>query len=170
MNRALFLDRDGILNFLVPLDEGLCAPRQWSHVKFCPGIEQISKMKRYGFVTILASNQPDVERGLVEKEFVEDLHEHYRKKLSLSGLYTCFSSAATDPRKKPNPGMLLEAAEAFSLDLSKSFFVGDTRKDMEAARNAGCASVLWNRPYNAHLESDFRVSSWDELERLLLNS
>jgi D-glycero-D-manno-heptose 1,7-bisphosphate phosphatase len=167
MNRALFVDRDGILNELVAWGGNLAAPRHWAEVKFCPEIIGLPQAKSLGFRLVLITNQPDVERGITPQAFVDELNEKYRREFSFDGVYCCTASSNSDPMKKPNPGMLLKAAQDLNLDLSRSFFLGDTDRDVVAAQRAGCRSILWDRPYNRSLPSDFRVDSLSRLLELL---
>jgi D-glycero-D-manno-heptose 1,7-bisphosphate phosphatase len=168
MQRAFFLDRDGVLNGLVDWGKGtLAAPRNWAEVRILDDFSDPEAVKKRGFLLILATNQPDVVRGITPLTFVEELNEHCRKHFHLDALYICYDSEHSSPMKKPNPGMLLKAAQDFSLSLPESYFLGDTVKDAEAARNAGCKSILWDRPYNQGVRSDFRVSSMRELLDLI---
>lgn len=167
-NKALFLDRDGIFNELVPWGGELCAPRCWPEVVFYSGLERLSEIKALGFSLILITNQPDIERGITEERFVEEVNRHYQDKYQLDAVYLCPFSSDEHPMKKPNPGMLLAAAGDFNLDLTASFFLGDTEKDVVAAHRAGVRPVLWQRSYNDHIPCDRRIRSLDDLVRLLV--
>jgi len=168
MNLALFLDRDGIFNELAPWENGIWgAPRNRAELKFRPEIEGIEKAKALGFRLILVTNQPDVARGIIDKQFVEEINQHYAKKYQLDAVYVCFSADDADPMRKPNPGMFLKAAEDFDLDLSRCFHLGDTIKDVEAAKRCGVKSILWDHPYNQRLSADFRIRSLTELFEVL---
>lgn len=167
IERALFVDRDGIFNDLVPWGGGLGAPRNWNEVRFLKSIEGIERVKPLGYRLIMVTNQPDVERGLIDVKFVEELNDHYEKKFQLDAVYACLNASNDHPMKKPNPGMLLAAASRFHLKLEESFFLGDTDKDLGAARNVNCRFILWDRPYNQTLKPDFRIASISELINLL---
>jgi D-glycero-D-manno-heptose 1,7-bisphosphate phosphatase len=164
LERALFLDRDGILTSLADWGKGtLAAPRNWNEITFLNDLSGVEKAKALGFMLILVTNQPDVERGIIDENFVTQVNEKCREIFKLDEIYACVFSDNSHPMKKPNPGMLLKAASDYKLDLATSFFLGDTDKDVGAARNAGCKSILWNRPYNQSIGSDYRVSSLTEL-------
>lgn len=158
MKRALFLDRDGIFNELVPWD-GLCAPRHWGEVFLYRGLETLSVLKSAGYLLVLVTNQPDIERGVIDIRFVDELNAFLRRRYHLDGVYMCPHASSEHPWKKPNPGMLLQAQKDLSLDLSRSFFLGDTANDTKAAKAAGVKSILWDRPYNLNVASDFRINS-----------
>ena len=169
MNKALFIDRDGIFNHLIPWGENseLCAPRDWTEFFMYPDIEGIQGVKELGYRLILVTNQPDVERGVTERTFVDEVNSFYQGRYELDAVYCCFFSDNDHPMKKPNPGMFLKAAEEFSISISQSFHLGDTDRDVEGAKRCGCKSILWDREYNRSLTADFRVSSILELKEIL---
>jgi len=167
MHRALFLDRDGIFNELVERDGILTSPRNWNEVSFYPGLERLADIKDLGYLLILITNQPCVEHGTLTESFLESMHTHLQRTFQLDAVYYSPSASTTNPRRKPNPGMLLEAALRFGISLPDSFVLGDTQKDIGAAINGGCHSILWNRPYNRLLKADHRVDTLWEVYGIL---
>ncbi len=167
--KALFVDRDGIFHELVPWGPHgeLCAPRHAKEVRRYDAIRDLSSIKSLGFALVMVTNQPDVERGITEKSFVLELNEQYQQEFNLDAAYVSWASLDSDPMKKPNPGMFLKAASDLNLDLRRSFHLGDTERDVEAARRAGCQSILWDRPYNRNLSANFRIHSVSELHAIL---
>lgn len=167
--RALFIDRDGIFHKLVPWGENgeLCAPRNESELVRYSEVSGIEKAKTLGFMLVMVTNQPDVERGFTEKKFVEDWNEVYQADHQLDAIYVCYHTDNSHPLKKPNPGMLLQASEDHGIDLSRSYFLGDTWKDVEAAKRAGCVPLLWDRHYNRDLAVENRVSTVQEILKIL---
>ena len=133
------------------------------------GLDELSEIKKLGFLLILVTNQPDIERGIIPAAFVEELNQFYQKRFNLDAAYCCPYASNVHPMKKPNPGMFLQAAKDFSLDLSKSFHLGDTERDIEAAMRCGCKSILLDRPYNKGLKADLRITSLKELHTLLIS-
>jgi len=166
---AIFLDRDGIFDELVYWGGGLSAPRSWPEVHFYPGLEDLAELKKLGYLLILITNQPDIERNIIEKRFVNDLNQTLKDRFDLDAVYVCPFSSDEHPLKKPNPGMLLAAQRDFSIIMKNSYFVGDTDKDILAARRAGCHSIIWDRPYNRDFIADSRVSSVKEIVKLTQN-
>lgn len=166
-NRAIFLDRDGVFNHLVPWGDGLCAPRCWPEVSFYEGWDELPELKRKGYLLILVTNQPDIERQIIERRFVDELNSLYQKRYQLDAVYVCPFSSDTHPMKKPNPGMLLQAGKDFDLDLGHSFFVGDTDKDVQAAKNAGVTSILCDRNYNKNVQADHRIRLFQEIDTIV---
>lgn len=169
MNRALFIDRDGIFHELVPWGEdgALCAPRFSEEVVPYADIEGIHRIKELGFRLVLVTNQPDIERGITAKKFVDELNERYRAAHQLDAVYCCPFSSDKHPMKKPNPGMFLQASRDLDLSLEDSYHLGDTERDVDGAKRAGIKSILWDRPYNRELSSDYRVKNIFELHQLL---
>ncbi len=167
MHRALFLDRDGIFNELVERDGILTSPRNWNEVKLYPGLDGLADIKALGYRLVLITNQPCVESGTVTETFLESMHGYLQRTFGLDAIYYSPSASLQNPRRKPNPGMLLEAALRFGISLPDSFVLGDTQKDIGVAINGGCHSIVWTRPYNRHLKADFRVNSLWEVHQIL---
>lgn len=166
MHRALFLDRDGIFNELVERDGLLTSPRNWNEVRFYGGLDGLTDIKAMGYLLILVTNQPCVEEGTLTESFLESMHVYLQRRHNLDAVYYSPSSG-NHPRRKPNPGMLLEAALRFGISLPDSFLLGDTQKDVGAAVNGGCHSLIWDRPYNRDLKPDHRVRSLWEVTLIL---
>ena len=168
MKPALFLDRDGIFNYVIPRNQAFSSPRNWDEVKEYEGLKEgLHTAKSLGYATVLISNQPCISRGLVAEDFVIEYQRHLVEKYQLDGAYYCSSADPSHPDKKPNPGMFQKAAKDLGLDLKKSFHVGDTDRDTIAAKNVGCRSIVWDRSYNQHLKGNFRVRSMEEVIEIL---
>lgn len=167
MNQALFLDRDGIFNEVVFRNGKMHSPHTFSEVIHYPGLEGLSRFKEAGFLLIMVTNQPDLERKLLTQEFLDKLHGDYQKKYSLDAVYCCPFASESHPDKKPNPGMFLKAIADWNIDAGKSYHLGDTDRDVEAAKRAGIQSVLWDREYNREIRSDYRIKNLQELEGIL---
>ncbi len=149
MNRAAFLDRDGVINVKAP--EGQYVTR-WEEVRFLPGVPAaISKLNESGFRVIVISNQRCVAKGLVTSAEVEALHRRILKELANQGAVideVYFCPHDTEPKcdcRKPAPGMLLRAAKDHQIDLQASWMIGDSAADVAAGKNAGCKTVLIGR-------------------------
>jgi D-glycero-D-manno-heptose 1,7-bisphosphate phosphatase len=94
------------------------------------------------------TNQPDVARGTQRREVVEAMNARLRAEMPIAAILVCYEDGDDCPRRKPNPGLLLEAAETYGIDLSASFMVGDRWRDVEAGRRAGCWTVFIDRNYS----------------------
>ena len=142
--KAIFMDRDGVLNKLIMNDGVGRAPYKVQDLELFPGvIEACQKIKDSDFLGIIVTNQPDVARGWVQKESVEMINNRLRKLLPVDDIRICFHTNFDNCHcRKPKPGMLLEAASKWEIDLSKSFMIGDRYSDIAAGISAGCISIL----------------------------
>jgi D-glycero-D-manno-heptose 1,7-bisphosphate phosphatase len=118
-------------------------------VKILPGVaEAVRKLSDAGYLLLGASNQPDVGRGTIPKEFVEAVNRHLLTQLpQIREIDVCFDFDDKIPRRKPNPGMLMDAADKYDINLTESFMVGDRAKDVEAGRRAGCRTIFIDHHY-----------------------
>lgn len=157
-SRAVFLDRDGVINKAIKR-EGFnlpTSPFSLKELEIFPWVpEALALLRNRGFLRILVSNQPDVKKRLVsEKEWraIQDKVE----KLGFDGIFICPHLREDNCEcKKPRPGMLLQAAKIFDLDLSHCYMIGDLWTDTVAARAAGCISILVRTFYNVGVKSDY---------------
>ena len=148
MRRAVFLDRDGVINKTVMRDGKPLPPSCFEELEIIDGVkEALDIFKKDGLALICVTNQPDVARGTQKRETVELIHKQLLETLPLDAIYVCYEDGEAPHRRKPKPGMLLEAAEEFGIDLSGSFMVGDRWKDIEAGRRAGCKTILIDYGY-----------------------
>jgi D-glycero-D-manno-heptose 1,7-bisphosphate phosphatase len=141
--RAVFLDRDGVINQAIIRDGKPYPPATLDELVIVPEArESLDDLKRAGFMLIVVTNQPDVARGLQTLGAVEAIHTALRQALPLDDFFLCIhdDSAHCDCRK-PQPGLLFEASREHDVDLSRSFMIGDRWRDVEAGANAGCATV-----------------------------
>jgi D-glycero-D-manno-heptose 1,7-bisphosphate phosphatase len=168
--RAVFLDRDGVLNRAVVRDGLSYPPARVEDFELYPDVvEGCEKLKEAGFLLIVVTNQPDVGRGTQSQEIVEAMHANLRIILpTLDGIEVCFHGGAThgDPCdcRKPAPGMLRRAAEAHGIDLAKSFLIGDRWRDVDCAHAAGCRAIFIDHGYREALREkpDVTVSTFKE--------
>lgn len=149
MRPAIFLDRDGVLN-RAPVRDGLPrAPGTLAELELLPGVpEALAALRQAGYVLIVATNQPDVARGLCEREAVDTIHAHLQATLPLDEIHACYHDDSDACHcRKPAPGMLLEPAGRLGLELAASWMIGDRWRDMEAGRRAGVRTVFVDHGY-----------------------
>jgi D-glycero-D-manno-heptose 1,7-bisphosphate phosphatase len=163
MRRAVFLDRDCVLNRTTVRDGVPYPPASAGQVDLLDGVpEALVLLEQHGWLLIVVTNQPDVARGTQTREAVEQINQLLAEQLPLSAIFTCFhdNRDGCDCRK-PRPGMLMEAAEVHQIDLGNSFMVGDRWSDIVAGQAAGCRTFLIDLPYSQRRRCapDFTVAN-----------
>ncbi len=170
---AVFLDRDGTLNRTEVRDGAPRPPADLEQLEILPGVpEALERLKRAGLLLVVVTNQPDVARGSLDRSSVDQLHAFLQRQLPLDAIYCCFHDDVDDcPCRKPRPGMLVEAAARFGIELSRSFMVGDRWRDVEAGRLAGCTTVLLRQPYSGGTQppADFEAANLAEATQVILD-
>lgn len=150
LHKAVFLDRDGVINQAVVKNGKPFPPSSLAEVKIIDGVvEALVSLRQAGFLLIVVTNQPDIARGSIAHAAVEEINNFLKKKLLLDDVFMC----AHDDKdqcdcRKPLPGLLLQAAKKYDIDLKRSFMVGDRWKDVEAGRRAGCKTVWIDLEYD----------------------
>jgi D-glycero-D-manno-heptose 1,7-bisphosphate phosphatase len=172
LNKAVFLDRDGVLNKSNVRSGRPYAPTSLAEFEILPGVpEAIADLHAAGFKLVVVTNQPDISTGLQTKATVHAMHDLLRQSLVIDDIKYC-SCIDTDncPRRKPAPGMLVEAAEEWNIDLARSYMVGDRWRDIDAGKAAGCTSIFIDFDYDEKLQSkpDHTVASLQEATRCIL--
>lgn len=170
LKRAVFIDRDGVIFQPIPR-EGFqlpTAPFRASEAVLFDGLEDaLTLLGRHGFFRILVTNQPDIAYGHLTESEWERIHGKLSH-LDFDDEFVCFHRKEDGCEcRKPKPGMLLAAQKKWGIDIARSYMIGDTDKDIRAAKAAGCRSILVDAPYNQSVPADFRVSSFFEAARLI---
>jgi D-glycero-D-manno-heptose 1,7-bisphosphate phosphatase len=147
--RAVFLDRDGVLNRAVVRDGRPYPPASLAVMQINPDApEALQSLKTKGFVLLGITNQPDVARGKQRREVVESINASLVKALQLEDILVCYHDDKDQCTcRKPLPGLLLQAALRYEIDLGSSFVIGDRWKDVQAGLRAGCRTVLLDYGY-----------------------
>jgi len=163
MKRAVFLDRDGVINRPIVRDGKPYPPVSVEEFELLPGVaEACARLKAAGFLLVVATNQPDVGRGTLARETVEAMHAKMCAALPLDRIEVCYDPGQGIPSefRKPAPGMLLRAAIELDIALSQSWMVGDRWRDVDCGANAGCRTVFIDLGYDEKLRAtpEFRVS------------
>lgn len=145
--RAAFLDRDGVLNRSIIRNGRPYAPNRLEDFDILPeAAGAVGRLKAAGFVIIVATNQKDVGTGQMAAEALAAMHARLREVVAVDDIRVC-TCIDECPCYKPNPGMLLDAARDWNIDLSASVMIGDRWRDIGAGRNAGCLTVFIDRGY-----------------------
>lgn len=146
MNKALFLDRDGVINTRL-VGEYVRHPHEFTLI---PGIVPLLQLAHtLGYQLIVITNQQGVGKGLMTRDDLDRVHQHMQALLRevgspvIDAIYVCCDLADSgSTHRKPAPGMLLDAMRDYQIDASQSWFVGDSRSDAEAGRAAGVKTAL----------------------------
>lgn len=174
---AVFLDRDGTLNRQIIRDGRPFPPTTLDQFAVFPDVPAAcAQLAAAGFALVVATNQPDVGRGTQSQMMVEAMHARLRQLVpQIEHIEVCYAagldkSAPPDRRRKPEPGMLLDAAMALDLDLSRSWMVGDRWRDIDCGRRAGVRTVFIDFGYAEELRAapDFTVRSFPEAAQTIL--
>lgn len=149
VNRAVFLDRDGVLNANVMRDGRPVAPETIDAFRLLPGVpEAARRLKEAGFLLVVVTNQPDVGTGRTPRAAIEAMHDIVRTEIGVDDIRTCTHTDADHcDCRKPKPGMILAAAAEHGIDLARSYLVGDRWRDIDAGRAAGCLTIFVDYRY-----------------------
>jgi len=174
-HRAVFLDRDGVINRAFVRDGKPVPPPTLQELEVLPGVpEALRDLKQHGYELLVVTNQPDVGRGKQSRQALDAMHKLLSDRLPIDDILVCTHSDADKcDCRKPLPGMLLEAARKHNVDLAASFMVGDRWRDIEAGYNAGCKTILIDYGYSERPPDrvpDLRVGSLREAADWIIRS
>jgi len=172
--RAVFLDRDGVINRALERDGRPYPPGSREEFEILPEVPgACARLKAAGYLLVVATNQPDVGRGTLSREIVEDLHRLLLERVPIDRVEVCYhpghGQSDCDCRK-PKPGMLRSAAAQLGINLEKSWMVGDRWRDIDCGYAAGCRTILIDRGYAEELRKapHFRVRDLAEAAEIIL--
>jgi D-glycero-D-manno-heptose 1,7-bisphosphate phosphatase len=172
-NKAIFLDRDGVLNQTIIKMGKPYPPATLSELNIANDVQiALSTLKSHGFLLIGATNQPDVARGTTSRDMVEAIHSTLMTLLPLDGICVCYHDDEDHCAcRKPSPGLLLEAAREYEIDLQQSIMIGDRWKDIEAGKNAGCRTIWLRSDYKEPQPKapDFIASSLSDAAQWIIS-
>ena len=167
MKKAVFLDRDGVINKAIVKNGIPAAPSLLGELKILPGVkESILKLKKLNFVCIIVTNQPDVSRGKINKNTVIKMNNFLKKKIKLDDIFVCYHDDKDNCNcRKPKPGLLLQASKKWDVDFKKSFIIGDRWRDIQAGEKVGCKTIYLDYNYK-----DIKPKNPDFITHKLLNA
>ena len=172
MKRAVFFDRDGVLNYAVKVNGRPYPPANVSELKILSGAKELLEgLKNKGFLIIVITNQPDVARGKCSKESVDLINNAIQKALPIDEFRTCFHDDIDNCAcRKPKPGAIIASAYEHGINLSQSFMIGDRWRDVDAGNNAGCKTIFIDYQYSEKIKSEptYTVSSLDQVGNIIL--
>ena len=193
MNRAVFLDRDGVINELIYYPEQgiIDSPFTVEQLKLFPWAgEATRRLSEAGYKLVVVSNQPGIAKGNLSPETFENIRQKMTDELTksggtLDGEYYCLHHPEARVEhlrincecRKPKPGLLLQAGRELNIDLSQSWMVGDGLSDVQAGKSAGCKTILLGRAKcelchlmdEGNARPDFIVANLLEAVSIILN-
>jgi len=161
MARAVFLDRDGVINRAIVRDGKPYPPSNIGELEILSGVaEALKQLHNAGFKLIVVTNQPDVARGTQTRAMVEEINAALQSRLPIDEFRVCYHDDADQCAcRKPSAGALFQSAQEFGIDLKASFMIGDRWRDIEAGRSAGCKTIFIDYHYaeKERVEPDHRA-------------
>ena len=146
MNKAVFLDRDGVINQKAPEHDYI---KNWDEFHFLPSVkEAIRRIRENGYLVIVVTNQRGIARGLMTEKDLKEIHRKMCEELQKCGAYIddifyCPHDIKDNCTcRKPQPGMLIQAQNKWDIDFAQSYIIGDSDSDIEAGRRVGCQGIL----------------------------
>lgn len=174
MRKAIFLDRDGVLNSVFIKNGKPYPPPSVNDLSIPSEVESaLISLKNAGFLLIGATNQPDVARGTTSKETIEAINSVLMERLPLDEIRVCYHDDIDQCEcRKPLPGLLKQAAIDYGIDLNKSFMIGDRWKDIDAGHKAGCKTIWINRAYTEKkpINPDFVATNLADAAAWIINN
>lgn len=147
-NKAIFLDRDGVLVRSIVLNKKGYAPRNLKEFRILPKVDHYCRLlKKRGYKLIVVTNQPDISRGLISKLVLKKMNKILKIKTNFDDIFISTSTSNKSFFRKPNPGMLIKAIKKHKLDIAKCLIIGDRASDIIAGYKVGCRSIFINRNY-----------------------
>ena len=160
MTRAVFLDRDGVLNKAFVRNGKPHSPDTIEEMIIFPdAATALDRLRRHGFRLIVATNQPDIARKRLTRREVDAMNAHLCSKLPLDAVEVCPHDDSDNCEcRKPKPGLLVRAAQRDGISLDQSFMIGDRYRDIEAGHSAGCRTILigdgYGETFNAQPDAE----------------
>ena len=171
LNRAVFLDRDGVINQAQVRKGHPFSPADMTEFFWVEPIKEVTReLKSLGYLLFCVTNQPDVGRGLQSREVVESFHTAVLTELPIEKIYTCYHDDSDNCScRKPRPGLIIDAQREYGLNLAGSWLIGDRWKDIDAGAAAGCNTVFLEYGYDEKLRTkpDHTISQLVELVPLI---
>jgi len=163
------LDRDGVINQVIIKEGKPYSPRRLSEFRLTDGIKGVlDHLKEAGFLLIVVTNQPDISRGLITRGKLDAIHDLIKNELPVDDIVVCPHDDVDECNcRKPKPGMIVDSARKWGIDIGNSFIIGDTWKDMGAGEKAGCTTILLDASYNQDVKGDYRIQYISEALKII---
>jgi D-glycero-D-manno-heptose 1,7-bisphosphate phosphatase len=164
VKKAIFLDRDGVINEVLFRENNNIKPiAPWKIEEF-KLIQNIKKplinIRKMGFYLFIVTNQPDISKGILKHSTVKKMNDIILNELPIDEIMVCHHIDSDDCTcRKPKPGMIETLSQKWKINLQNSFLIGDNWKDIESGKAAGCQTILIDKLYNKTVKSDYRVEN-----------
>ena len=173
MHKAVFLDRDGVINKAEIINGKPYPPKSLNHLKIITGVKDgLIALRNAGYLLIVITNQPDVSRGITSKKTVDGINDFLLRNLPLDDFLICYHDDKDNCNcRKPKPGNILLAAKKYNIDLQYSYMIGDRWRDIEAGKSAKCMTIYIDYKYNEKkpMDFDFKADSLQSASEIILN-
>jgi D-glycero-D-manno-heptose 1,7-bisphosphate phosphatase len=174
VRRAVFLDRDGVINRAIVRDGKPYAAMSEAELEILPSVaDALQRLRDAGYLNIVVTNQPDVGAGKLDRAVVEAINDRLLKDLPIDEIRVCYHVEADGCEcRKPKPGMLLDAARRHGVNLGESYLVGDRWRDVAAGQRAGCRNFFIDYHYSEKAPDKpyVAVSSLPQAASIILQS
>ncbi|MCK9401151.1 MAG: HAD family hydrolase [Bacteroidales bacterium] len=170
--KAVFLDRDGVLNNAVIVDGKPYPPKSVNELVIPEGVKEgLKQLKELDYLLIVITNQPDVARGTTPMKIVDDINNYLKQELIIDDFFCCVHDNADNCEcRKPKPGMIQTAAKKWNIDLDYSFMVGDRWRDIETGKNAGVKTILIDLEYKEkNIKPDYNSRNFLEATQIIIS-
>ena len=172
MKKAIFLDRDGVINEPIFRDGNInkpIAPWEIDEFKLFDNIiNPLNIIKKMGYHIFIVTNQPDISKGILKISTIKKMNNIIMSKLPIDEIMFCpHLDSHRCVCRKPKPGMVNILAKKWEISLSDSFFIGDNWKDIECGKGAGCTTILLDKYYNKKVNADYRVKNLSMVNKLI---
>lgn len=167
--KAVFLDRDGVLNQIVFKEGRKYIPLTLKEFQILPRVDEACRLlKELGYLLCVVTNQPELSRKELLPLHMKEMHDYLMKRLNIDGIYVCghVDEEKCDCRK-PKTGLLERAISDFSIDPKVSFMVGDRDRDMKAGYKMGCRTVFVESLLKENPQADFRAATLYEAAAII---
>jgi D-glycero-D-manno-heptose 1,7-bisphosphate phosphatase len=162
MRRAIFLDRDGVINKPIIIKKKPKSPCNLKQFKLLPKIKiSLKGLKKLKYLIFIVSNQPDIGNLKISWNFINKINNYLMNRFPIDNILICPHTNRDKCRcRKPLPGMIIQLAKKYKINLKKSFVIGDRWKDIVAGKRANCKTILINYNYcEKKIKSDYKVKS-----------
>ncbi len=171
LNKAIFFDRDGVLNKLVKRDGGYYSPLYFKNFQINDEAKSITNdLKKLNYLNIVISNQPEIARNRMKLSELEMMTEHLKKEIFIDDIFYCTHDDNSNCLcRKPKTGLFLDAQKKWNIDLQESFFVGDTWRDLDAGKKMDLKTIILENNCNYDLKCDIKIKKLNDLLSIIQN-